>query len=183
MPDSTKVSASKPAIGGAIYVESASTSTLPTAADTQITGFNEMGYVSEDGVVNANTFDSEDIKEWGGATVLPIEKNFADKFTFMLLEALNVNVLKEVFGEENVTGTLETGITITVRPGQHRAKKWIIDTIMRDGALKRMCIPSGTISSLAEINYKNDNAVGYKITLTCTPDASGNTHYEYIKAV
>lgn len=182
MPNSTNVSAGKPAVAGAIYVETASTSTLPNAADTQITGFTELGFVSEDGLTNANTFDSNDIKEWGGATVLSIENNFADKFTFTLIESLNVDVLKEVFGSGNVTGTLSTGMTVSVKPGQHSSKKWIIDMVMRNGALKRICIPAGAISELAEISYTNDEAVGYQITLTCTPDASGNTHYEYIKA-
>lgn len=181
MPTATNVSTGKPAVTGSIYVESASTSTLPTSAEAQITGFTELGYVSEDGLTNANTFDSTDIKEWGGSTVLTVESNYSDKFSFKLIETLNVNVLKEIFGAANVTGTLSTGITVSAKPGQHNAKKWVFDMIMRGGVLKRICIPAAAISEVAEIAYTNGDAVGYEVTLTCTPDASGNTHYEYIK--
>lgn len=181
MPDSTNVSTGKPAVAGAIYVESASTSVLPTSALTTLTGFNEMGYVSDEGLTNANTYDSKDIKEWGGSTVLSTEENYSDKFTFTLIEALNVNVLKEVFGADNVTGTLSTGIHIAAKPVQHVDKKWVIDMIMRGGVLKRICIPKASVSNVAEIQYVGNIAIGYKITLTCKPDSSGVPHHEYIQ--
>lgn len=178
----TNVTAGKPAVAGAIYVESSSSATLPTSATTSLTGFTSLGFVSEDGLTNANTFDSEGIKEWGGSTVLTIENNYEDTFSFTLIESLNVDVLKEVFGASNVSGTLSTGITVNVKPEQHATKKWVVDMIMRNGVLKRICIPAGAISSLAEVAYKNDEAVGYEVTLTCMADASGVTHYEYIKS-
>lgn len=182
MATSENVTTGKPNVAGAIYVETASTSSLPTTADGQITGFNDLGYAGEDGLTNANTFDSTDIKEWGGATVLSIGNNYADKFRFILIEALNPNVLKEVFGASNVTGSsLSSGISIAVKPTQHDAKKWIFDMIMRGNVLKRICLPAAAISEVQEIVYTNDNAVGYGVTLTCYPDSSGNTHYEYLK--
>lgn len=177
----TNVTAGKPAIAGAIYVESASTSSLPTSATATITGFTSLGFVSEDGVTNGNTFSSEAVKEWGGATVLTIENDYEDTFQFTLLEALNPDVLKEVFGSANVSGALATGITVNVTPSQHASKKWIIDMVMRNNVLKRICIPVGTISAVEEIVYKNDEAVGYNVTLTAMADSAGKTHYEYIQ--
>lgn len=182
MSTATNVTTGKPAVAGAIYVQSADTSALPTSAVAALTGFTELGYVSEEGLVNANTFDSTDIKEWGGTTVLTTEQNYEDKFTFTLIETMNLAVLKEVFGADNVTGSaLSTGITVKVKPGQHADKKWVVDMIMRGGVLKRICIPSASVSELAEIEYVNDDAVGYRVTLTCHPDSTGATHYEYMQ--
>lgn len=178
----SNVSTGKPAVAGAIYVESASTSQLPTSATATLTGFTSLGFISEDGLTNANTSDSTPVKEWGGATVLTIENNYNDTFQFTLLESLNPDVLKEVFGAGNVTGSaLSTGYTVKVKPEQHNAKKWVVDMVMNGGVLKRICLPAAAISAVAEIAYRSDEAVGYNVTLTCTPDGSGNTHYEYIQ--
>lgn len=177
----TNVTTGKPAVAGAIYVQTTSSASLPTSAETTLTGFTSLGFVSEDGLTNSNTFDSNAIKEWGGADVLTLESGYSDTFKFTLIEALNVDVLKEVFGATNVSGTLATGITINAKPTMHDSKKWVIDMIMRNGVLKRICIPAGAISEVGEIAYKNDDAVGYEITVTCMADSTGATHYEYIK--
>lgn len=176
----TNVSTARPRTAGAVYVQSASTSQLPTTADGTLTGFTSLGFVSEDGLSNANTFDSADVKEWGGSTVETLNDNFTDTFTFTLLEALNVDVLKEVFGSANVTGTLSTGIAVSAKPEAHDSKKWVFDMVMRNGVLKRICIPVGAISAVGEVVYRNSEAVGYNITLTAMNDGTA-THYEYIK--
>jgi hypothetical protein len=53
--------------------------------------------------------------------------------------------------------------------------------IVRDGKIKRIVLPSATISELGDIAYVGNGASGYEITLSATPDSSGNTHYEYIE--
>ena len=58
---------------------------------------------------------------------------------------------------------------------------YVIDMVMHGGALKRIVIPCGSVSDLADIVYKSDEVVGYEITLEALPDSSGNSHYEYIQ--
>lgn len=50
------------------------------------------------------------------------------------------------------------------------------------GAVKRVVLPCAKVTAVAEVVYKKGQAVGYQTTITAYPDASGNTHYEYIKA-
>lgn len=179
--NSANVTAGKPNTAGAIYWAPLGT-TLPTdTTDTLDVAFVSLGYCSEDGLVNTNSPENEDIKAWGGDTVLSVQTEKPDQFKFTLIEAMNVNVLKAVYGSNNVSGTLSTGITITANSDELDYGSWVIDMILKGGVAKRIVVPSGKITEVGDITYADGDAVGYESTMTAVPDTSGNTHYEYIK--
>lgn len=179
--DKRKVSAGKPKIGGAIYRAPLGT-TLPTnATDTLNPGFVCMGYVSADGVTNSNKASTSNIKAWGGDTVLILQDDKTDTVAFTLIETLNVDVLKAVHVTENVSGTLTEGITVKVNAKLQEEACWVIDMLLNGNTAKRLVLPDAVISDMADVVYKDDDAIGYGVTLTCLPDGSENTHYEYIK--
>mgnify|MGYP004522458465 FL=1 len=182
MAKASNVTTGKPKKGGAIF-RAPLGSTLPTDATTALDkAFVCLGYCGEDGLTNSNTPESDSIKAWGGETVLTYQSAKEDSFTFVLIEALNPDVLKAVYGDENVTGTLETGITVKANNQEQQAAAWVIEQVMRDGAHKRIVIPSAAVTEVGDITYSDEDPVGYETTITATPDAEGNTHYEYIKA-
>lgn len=181
MSNAQNVTTAKPKVGGAVWSAPLGT-TLPTDATTELdAGFNSLGYISEDGLTNENTPESENIKAWGGDTVANVQTSKDDTFTYTLIEAMNVNVLKEVYGQGNVTGTLETGITIKANNEEHEEHCLIVDMILKGGILKRIVIPSGKVSEVGEISYVDNDAVGYETTIEAIADEDGNTHYEYIQ--
>lgn len=181
MADVNNVSYGKPLTDGAISTAPLG-ATLPTDATTKLdTKFKSLGYVSEDGITNENSPESEKIKAWGGKTVLVSQTEKPDTYQFTLIEVLNLDVLKVVYGDENVSGTLKTGITIKANAKPMQARCFVIETLLNGDTIKRMVIPNGVISEVGEISYKDDDAIGYETTIECLPDKDGNTHYEYIK--
>lgn len=180
--NANNTSAAKPNIAGAIYKAPKGT-TVPTDATTALNAaFVCLGYVSEDGVTNSNTRTSNDFKAWGGDTVLSEQTDYKDTFKFKLIEVLNKDVLKTVHGSANVTGDdIETGLTIKANSKELDESSWVIDMIMRDNVLDRFVIPTSKISEIGDVVYSSNDLVAYEVTVTAFPDASGNTHYEYLK--
>ena len=175
------VSAGKPKIGGAVF-RAASGTTPPTDATTALAAaFKDLGYCSEDGLVNTNSPSSTNIKAWGGDTVLTIQEEKEDTFKLTLIETLNSEVLKAVYGSTNVTGALNTGLTVKANATEPEEGVWAIELVLNSNTVKRIVIPKGKISDLGDISYTDSDAIGYEITITAIPDTNGNTHYEYIK--
>ena len=179
--DNKNVTTGKPKVGGAVWRAPVGTALPENALDALNNAFMELGYCSEDGVTNNNSPESDGIKAWGGSTVYSYQSAKPDTFGFKLIEALNPNVLKAVYRDDNVTGDLDTGITVKANAKEQEEYSWIIDMVLRGGILKRVVIPQASITEIGEINYGDEDAVGYEITLTAVPDEKENTHYEYIQ--
>lgn len=187
MPTSNTVSnvtAGKPKVEGAVYTALKSAGlTLPTDTDTALaSGFDCVGYISEDGVKRAKEISTEAIKAWGGDTVLRTRTANDTTFTFKMIEYLKKIVQQVAYGSDNVTGDLSTGMTVKDKPaysGEERV--WVIDQIMTGNVKSRTVIPDAVVTSLGEIAYKDNEAAGYEVTLGTYPDSTGVTVYEYIK--
>ena len=173
MATEANVTTAKPKIGGAVYSAPLGTA-LPTDATTKLDdAFKALGYISEDGMTN--------IKAWGGVVVSSVQKEKTDTFKYMLIEALNVEVLKEVYGSDNVSGDLSLGITIKANSKELPHHCLVIETVLKGGVLKRIVIPSGKVTAIDEITYNDGSVLGYGTTVTAFPNAADDTHYEYIK--
>ncbi len=177
----TNVSVGTPKIKGSVFIAPYG-STLPTTASAELDkAFENLGYISDAGVVNSNSVSTSTVKAWGKDTVLITEDEKTDTFQLTFLEALNANVLKLVYGEDNVTGTdVKSGLTIKANSTEQEDHCYVIDMVLRGNTLKRITIPCARLTELGDVSYTDGDAIGYEVTLTCQPDTEGNTHYEYL---
>ena len=176
----TNVSTGKPNISGAVFVGTIGTAVVPTDATTPL-GENYvcLGYVSEDGLENDTELSMNPIKVWGGAIVYRSLTEMNDTFALALLESENVDVLKTVYGDENVTEN-EGAIAVDVKAEDPQEKIWVFELALRGNKKKRIVIADGAITGREAIAYKDDEPIAYGITISSYPDATGSSHKEYI---
>lgn len=76
---------------------------------------------------------------------------------------------------------LDAGLTIKVNSAEHEDQAFVFDMILKNNVLKRVVVPFGKVTEISDITYKDNEPIGYELTITATPDENGNTHYEYMK--
>ena len=177
------VSVGKPLASGAIFVAPSGT-TAPTDAKTALAAtFNCVGYISEDGVTNTIKTDSKPVKAWGGDAVLSSQTSREETFKFKMIEANEVS-LEQAFGKGNVSKDSVSGaITVKHNGKEHGVYVYVVEIVLSSSKVKRVVVPNGKVIELGDVVYKDDEAIGYEVTLSAAPDSSGNTAYEYIAAV
>lgn len=183
MADTAQVTAGKPKVGGHVFRAPIGT-TLPTDASTALNAaFIDMGYISEDGVTNSNSPESSVVNAWGGTPVLTIQESKEDTYQLTFISAENVEVQKMVYGNTNVTGTIADGLTVKANATELEEASYVIEMIAKGNVAHRVVIPAAKPSEIGDIVYNDTDPVGYEITLSCSADAQGNTHYEYWKSL
>lgn len=182
MPDVNNVTAAKPAKAGSVYRAPLGTQ-IPVSTSEQLNAaFKCLGYISEDGVTNSNSPSSDKVKAWGGDTVLNFFDEKPDTWKFKMIEAMNLEVLKTVYGDKNVTGTsLTEGLKVDATSEEYEYCIWVIDMILKGNVAKRIVIYNASVTEVAEIVYKDNESVGYELTISALPNTSSVTHTEYLK--
>lgn len=177
----TNVTTGKPKPAGGIWRAPIGT-TLPTDATTALAeAFKSVGYVSEDGVKYKLDTKSENVKAWGGDVVMSYMTERTETFEFSLIETLNPDSYEIIYGETNVTGTLDTGITVRSNATELEESIYVIEMFMRKGAYKRIVIPNGKVTEIGEVTYADNEIVAFPLTITAITGSDGDAHKEYIK--
>lgn len=146
-------------ITGKVYV-GATTSTAPTSSTSSLTGFNELGYVSADGVTFSNERATAQVRAWQNADLVrEIVTEGTTTYQFTLLETTQ-DVIETYFGGTLVDGKLQLSPTST-----GGRKSFVIDIV--DGAKAiRHYVPLGEVLSIEAQQIVNGEAVAYGMTVT-----------------
>ena len=163
-------------VGGGVYMTPAPVDAAEYPTDTigtaLTTPYVAAGFISEDGVTESNESDTEKIKAWGGDTVRVVQSDHTVTYSFTFLESKNEDVLKAVYGEDNVTAAGDV-TTVNVNSSILEHRSWVFE--MKDGDHRiRIFVPDGQITNRGEVNYTHAGVISYDVTIEAFPDADGN---------
>lgn len=145
---------------------------LPTDGASSLNGdWTNVGYLSEDGVVETPEADTEEIQAWqNGDIVRTVQTSHTITYQFTMIET-NEASLKAYYGHY-------AGGDVQVTGQQLPRQSMIIETV-DDGRIRRRVIPVAQVTERGEVQLSNSEAAGYDVTLTCYPDDSGVKVYIY----
>jgi hypothetical protein len=133
---------------------------LPTSvAATPNAAFLDIGYISEDGVVESQGTSSNKIKAWqNGDTVREVQTEHDLTYKFAALE-VNPVVLKQFYGN----------YTVEINGLQPVSYSWILDLIDGNDAI-RIVMPYAQVSDRDDTTYSHSDPIAYGMTLTAYAD-------------
>jgi hypothetical protein len=156
----------------------------PTTAQGALPGFTAAGYIGDSGVVETNERSTDKIRAWGGDTVKVVQTEHNVSYQFTFLETLNADVLKAVYGDDNVTTTAATASTgtlheVSINGATLPHKSYVFE--VKDGDAKiRIYIPDGQITEVGDVAYSDGEVVGYEVTVEAFGDDLGNKAYKFL---
>lgn len=153
--------------------------TAPTSSSSTLTGFTDLGAISEDGVALSlpDSGDATPIKIWqNGATVRTIRETSDDlpEITFTMVET-SAATIETYFGADVTAAAADGSFEFSV---ENRApSSYVLDVI--DGAeLIRLHFPRGVVSSVGEITLANTEAIGYEVTIQAEFDSTASYNFK-----
>lgn len=175
----TRVGAPAKASGG-IYTAPFGTA-LPTDASTALTEAYKLGgLITQDGLTEAPTRSTENIKSWGGHTARVLQSEYALKLTYTIMERTEES-LKEAFGADNVTSASASGgTTRSIMKKADQLPTMVRVAEMLDSGVKiRSVYPLSQVVEVGETQYHGAGLISYPLTVECYPDENGVYGYEY----
>jgi hypothetical protein len=185
------VYAAEPLATGTCFVAELGTTALTKTDFTSGTALSDtdwtdLGHIGEDGYTETKDVNLEDKRNFGGRVVKVLQTEVTWTYKFVFLESVNSDVLKAVYGENNVDVTPaagENGAIIEVRKTALKLphQMWCIDTVDSDqGARYRAFLPDAQIVEIGDVVLVHSDTVMYEVTLRAFEDANGVSIYTWI---
>nr|DAF81927.1 MAG TPA: tail protein [Caudoviricetes sp.] len=158
-------------------------SKLPASASDELdAAFVSSGYVSEDGLALTTDRSTNDIKDWSSKVIRKLLDSFDATIKWSEIQ-MSYEALCHAFGAENVMKTAASSshgeqVRVAINGAMPQARSWAFK--MKDGNARILIVvPNGQVTSVDEIDFVASDGVKLPITLSCYPDASGNSIYIY----
>lgn len=155
-------------------------STLPTDASTDLDpAFETVGLIGPEGFEIEPVRNTVELDVWGGTVEREVSTSFKETIRTTLMESANAEVLKLVYGEENVEVGVGGAISIRKNASQPAPRVWVFT--MKDGdGRRRVVATKGQLKLNGAVTFVHSDAIKYAVEINCMTDANGDTSNEYI---
>lgn len=161
------------AVTGAVYVAPTGTAAPAYSDDALNAAFQDLGYVSADGIAETIDKSTTQIRSWqDGSLVREIvsEGTYSVALTFI---ETNQDVVELYYGTALASGVIN---------GDPRAtggrQSFVIDVIDGD-SIERTYIPQGEVTSVGERTLASGEAIGYEVTIVAYADTDSTTFKKF----
>jgi hypothetical protein len=161
------------ALTGALYSAPMGTTAPIDAVGAWDAGWDDLGYVGDEGVVEADAREWNTIRAWQNRAIV---RQLMTEQTVTLACTLIENkreVLELRHPGSTMTSATSTHTLNVMAPTQNR-RAFGLD-IVDLPKHERIIVPIGEVSEVGDISYVNGELIGYPITITCYPSSSGLT--------
>lgn len=180
-PNTAKVAVLEGAVTGAIFV-APTTTALPTDGTSTLSGYECLGFTSDDGVTITESTSNNSLRVWEGHTeVRNTRTEYTEQISFTPVEC-NAAVAKLMWGEDAVTVDNATG-SMTIR---HHGRAMdpvhiVIEAVPFSGAVARYCCKA-QLTERGDVTGNGQDFAGREATFNCLNE-NGSTMVEYIAYV
>lgn len=178
----TNIYSAEPLATGVVFVAPLGTPApidAVTAVETVSAQYVDLGYVGTDGFTEKNDRKIDLKRSFGGKIVKILQTEYSASMEFTFMESLNADVLKAIFGANNVVvtaATTEHGNQVKVLKNSVKLpyQCWLIDTWDDElGAKYRNFAGNAKITTIADIKVVHTDVIEYKIVLECLESEAG----------
>lgn len=158
------------AIDGMIRV-APTTTPAPTGTAGALTGWDDLGFLSEDSFTIKLDSKAEDIKAWqNGAVVRKIISESGAMIEFEMIEH-TAKTLEVYFGTAPITAGSE--VSVPIKPGITGGQRSLIVDVVDGKNLERYYFHHVELTERKEIKGGAKNPLGLGVTMTAYPDSQG----------
>lgn len=159
---------------GAFYVADSYPGTSPADATTPLTGFTEVGYISDAGVTKSHEDDVNEIVAWQRADVVRKTITKSDvSFQFNIIETNKLAV--ELYYGAKLEADNKSLKEVGFKPVRISACLDVID----GDYIHRMFLPEAEVVERGDMTFVTEDAVAYDLTVTAYPDTDQVKIYHY----
>lgn len=144
------------------------------------TGFDNMGFISSDGIEEEIETDTEEITDMNGDTVYVAKSSETETLTLTLISITKAS-LSEWHGHQNVDDTAQDYFKVAHTSTDHDRRIYVFELLLKDGRKWRKVVPNGQVTEVGSIVHASGEVAGREITITCSPDEHGVRMYDYIE--